>query len=302
MSVINACTITKPNFCPLCGSSWNEGCYCQNPQCGCLWAPCENHPNNPVFYQTPLETPRSGNNTPPHIIVPEQSISPRPAFLSLPRPTKLAPKPSFIPPKPQSNAPRFKVRSSRESPRLEQPKSELGTPREGIKSPRVIGKEKRRLSGGSVDLKSETSLEETDRITETKRRSSSLNSDCDVEVDEFGDMLCSRCGRPVYENGIKANQCVFHAECFTCERCGLRFNERRKPLYYHKKCICSSCYLKTCPKCDLCLKPITGAYVRTDKKKFHKECFICCNCHNEITTKYFVTNKGFTCLNCIEKK
>eukprot|EP00842_Homolaphlyctis_polyrhiza_P002212 jgi/Hompol1/2992/HPOL_006282-RA len=112
---------------------------------------------------------------------------------------------------------------------------------------------------------------------------------------------CSKCGQAIIGNtattytrdGVKY---VFHQECFLCEMCTTRIDN--KPFYLHEgRHICSECYMgKVLGRCDDCGLPfVDSTIVKAGGKQHHPGCFKCSKCTKQLTEKYIEKDGKFMC-------
>lgn len=118
----------------------------------------------------------------------------------------------------------------------------------------------------------------------------------------------------------------FHPNCFICSQCQTSIASKS---FYHQsksddrqstemKFLCENCHIKNAQECAECKNKIVSGEASTflnlslsashslsilvgfEGKQYHRSCFVCQNCHNEIGTAHFFKNKDgkYLCQNC----
>jgi hypothetical protein len=109
--------------------------------------------------------------------------------------------------------------------------------------------------------------------------------------------LCSRCGKRLAQQAIRAAGKQFHPTCFICDSCKKplekSFVPRGERLYH------PACNEKLfSPKCSHCGQSIQGAYTKDEKGRYHSECYqtlhnlVCCLCQKAIEGPYLYDGWG----------
>jgi len=103
---------------------------------------------------------------------------------------------------------------------------------------------------------------------------------------------CGTCNQAITGQTIQAKNRFYHPNCFVCGSCGNGLGSGR---FFHvkDKPTCQTCYkslfLERCAHCD---EPIQGACIDAIKKKWHVNCFICCQCLKPFGTSMFYERDG----------
>uniref|UniRef100_A0A671XSJ8 Four and a half LIM domains 2 n=1 Tax=Sparus aurata TaxID=8175 RepID=A0A671XSJ8_SPAAU len=91
----------------------------------------------------------------------------------------------------------------------------------------------------------------------------------------------------------------WHETCFTCQRCQQPIGTKSFiPKDNHNFCV--PCYEKQfAMQCVHCKKPITTGGVTYHDQPWHKDCFLCTSCKQQLTGQRFTSRDDFAyCLNC----
>uniref|UniRef100_UPI00358E5764 four and a half LIM domains protein 2-like n=1 Tax=Myxine glutinosa TaxID=7769 RepID=UPI00358E5764 len=112
---------------------------------------------------------------------------------------------------------------------------------------------------------------------------------------------CQVCSKPIPPGSqrMEYEGQVWHNECFLCQKCNRpigtqSFFPREDGNY------CNSCYeAHVAMRCAHCKKPITEAGVRYRNEPWHRECFVCQNCHKALSGEKFATQENLPyCTEC----
>ncbi|XP_041701176.2 four and a half LIM domains protein 2-like [Coregonus clupeaformis] len=91
----------------------------------------------------------------------------------------------------------------------------------------------------------------------------------------------------------------WHETCFTCQRCQHPIGTKN---FIHKdnNNYCVPCYEKQfAMQCIQCKKPITTGGVTYRDQPWHKDCFLCTGCKQQLSGQRFTSRDDFAyCLNC----
>uniref|UniRef100_A0A4W5NZ09 Four and a half LIM domains 2 n=1 Tax=Hucho hucho TaxID=62062 RepID=A0A4W5NZ09_9TELE len=91
----------------------------------------------------------------------------------------------------------------------------------------------------------------------------------------------------------------WHETCFTCQRCQQPIGTKSFiPKENHNFCV--PCYEKQfAMQCVHCKKPITTGGVTYRDQPWHKDCFLCTGCKQQLSGQRFTSRDDFAyCLNC----
>ncbi|XP_071395740.1 four and a half LIM domains protein 2-like isoform X1 [Centroberyx affinis] len=91
----------------------------------------------------------------------------------------------------------------------------------------------------------------------------------------------------------------WHENCFTCHRCQQPIGTRTFVVKETNN-YCLPCYEKQFAlQCIHCKKPITNGGVTYRDQPWHKECFVCIGCKQQLSGQRFTSRDDFAyCLNC----
>ncbi|CAF1128922.1 unnamed protein product [Rotaria sp. Silwood1] len=100
----------------------------------------------------------------------------------------------------------------------------------------------------------------------------------------------------------------YHPTCFICSQCNTSIASKS---FYHQsksddqqseaKFLCENCHIKNAQECAECKnKIVNGEAIGFEGKQYHRSCFTCQNCHNEIGTAHFFKTKDgkYICQQC----
>jgi len=105
---------------------------------------------------------------------------------------------------------------------------------------------------------------------------------------------CEKCRKDIIEKSMLIGDKTFHDDCFTCDYCSVKLNERYYQL--NDKYYCEQDKDKDIPSCSLCETLITGDYVIINDNKIHASCFVCGVCGEKIEGKFYQESGKFLCL------
>lgn len=110
--------------------------------------------------------------------------------------------------------------------------------------------------------------------------------------------VCAACKKPITGQCLTAGTDHYHPECFVCTSCkepitGPFSKADAGPIC--QKCVAAS------TKCEACGKPIEGAVMTVEGKKYHPECFKCADCKGALTSGFFKVDGKFVCSKCSKK-
>lgn len=118
---------------------------------------------------------------------------------------------------------------------------------------------------------------------------------------------CHHCKEVIKKGAyVKASGMFFHSEHFLCEVCkqppGKSYLEKEGKIY------CTKDFMDLfANKCEVCKEPLNGKYLNVRDKNYHKECFVCSECHKPFEDLNFVNalqrnwhRECFKCKTCGE--
>ncbi|XP_010084402.1 PREDICTED: zyxin [Pterocles gutturalis] len=105
--------------------------------------------------------------------------------------------------------------------------------------------------------------------------------------------LCGFCRKPLSRTqpAVKALDCLFHVECFTCFRCEKQLQGQQ---FYNvdEKPFCEDCYAGTLEKCSVCKQTITDRMLKATGNSYHPQCFTCVMCHTPLEGASFIVDQA----------
>ena len=104
---------------------------------------------------------------------------------------------------------------------------------------------------------------------------------------------CKKCKMPVEGACVNALDASWHPKCFVCTKCK---DPLKGFIAKDEKPYCKKCYEEEFSKtCDICSKPIKGAFLNALGKTFHDYCFKCCNCEKKIDGSFMKSPDDLPC-------
>ena len=129
---------------------------------------------------------------------------------------------------------------------------------------------------------------------------------------EHSELKCPVCDKNLVEGGLlvkDADLVVHHADCFTCKECGKSFDAYYWP--FQGENYCFNHYLQAASlQCAACKKQILEDAVLVHGRKFHGQCWVCCDCGEQFESSYnllegkpycsehYKKRAGVTCSEC----
>ncbi|NXC48940.1 ZYX protein, partial [Penelope pileata] len=104
--------------------------------------------------------------------------------------------------------------------------------------------------------------------------------------------LCGFCRKPLSRTqpAVRALDCLFHVECFTCFKCEKQLQGQQ---FYNvdEKPFCEDCYAGTLEKCSVCKQTITDRMLKATGNSYHPQCFTCVMCHTPLEGASFIVDQ-----------
>ncbi|NXX79984.1 ZYX protein, partial [Urocolius indicus] len=105
--------------------------------------------------------------------------------------------------------------------------------------------------------------------------------------------LCGFCRKPLSRTqpAVRALDCLFHVECFTCFKCEKQLQGQQ---FYNvdEKPFCEDCYTGTLEKCSVCKQTITDRMLKATGNSYHPQCFTCVMCHTPLEGTSFIVDQA----------
>ncbi|OPJ69294.1 zyxin isoform A [Patagioenas fasciata monilis] len=105
--------------------------------------------------------------------------------------------------------------------------------------------------------------------------------------------LCGFCRKPLSRTqpAVRALDCLFHVECFTCFKCEKQLQGQQ---FYNvdEKPFCEECYAGTLEKCSVCKQTITDRMLKATGNSYHPQCFTCVMCHTPLEGASFIVDQA----------
>ncbi|NWH96618.1 ZYX protein, partial [Tichodroma muraria] len=105
--------------------------------------------------------------------------------------------------------------------------------------------------------------------------------------------LCGFCRKPLSRTqpAVRALDCLFHVECFTCFKCEKQLQGQQ---FYNvdEKPFCEDCYASTLEKCSVCKQTITDRMLKATGNSYHPQCFTCVMCHTPLEGTSFIVDQS----------
>ncbi|XP_030309634.1 zyxin isoform X1 [Calypte anna] len=104
---------------------------------------------------------------------------------------------------------------------------------------------------------------------------------------------CGFCRKPLSRTqpAVRALDCLFHVECFTCFKCEKQLQGQQ---FYNvdEKPFCEECYAGTLEKCSICKQTITDRMLKATGNSYHPQCFTCVVCHTPLEGTSFIVDQA----------
>ncbi|NWU71970.1 ZYX protein, partial [Pterocles burchelli] len=132
-------------------------------------------------------------------------------------------------------------------------------------------------------------VEELEMLTQKLMKDMEHPSPAEAAASE----LCGFCRKPLSRTqpAVRALDCLFHVECFTCFRCEKQLQGQQ---FYNvdEKPFCEDCYAGTLEKCSVCKQTITDRMLKATGNSYHPQCFTCVMCHSPLEGASFIVDQA----------
>ncbi|XP_040452896.1 zyxin isoform X2 [Falco naumanni] len=156
-------------------------------------------------------------------------------------------------------------------------------------------KDKHRPTGSSADPPRGNScltmkeVEELEMLTQKLMKDMEHPPSAESAISE----LCGFCRKPLSRTqpAVRALDCLFHVECFTCFKCEKQLQGQQ---FYNvdEKPFCEDCYAGTLEKCSVCKQTITDRMLKATGNSYHPQCFTCVMCHTPLEGASFIVDQA----------
>uniref|UniRef100_A0A8C4U472 Zyxin n=1 Tax=Falco tinnunculus TaxID=100819 RepID=A0A8C4U472_FALTI len=195
------------------------------------------------------------------------------------------PPPSGLSSRPQP--PNFTYAQQRERPQVQEKPHPTEQP--------AATKDKHRPTGSSADPPRGNScltmkeVEELEMLTQKLMKDMEHPPSAESAISE----LCGFCRKPLSRTqpAVRALDCLFHVECFTCFKCEKQLQGQQ---FYNvdEKPFCEDCYAGTLEKCSVCKQTITDRMLKATGNSYHPQCFTCVMCHTPLEGASFIVDQA----------
>ncbi|KAM9246112.1 zyxin isoform 2-T3 [Leptosomus discolor] len=196
-----------------------------------------------------------------------------------------APSPSGPSSRPQP--PNFTYAQQRERPQVQE------KPRSTEQA--AAAKDMHRPTGSSADLPRGNSCLTMKEVEELEMLTQKLMKDMEhpPPAEAVTSELCGFCRKPLSRTqpAVRALDCLFHVECFTCFKCEKQLQGQQ---FYNvdEKPFCEDCYAGTLEKCSVCKQTITDRMLKATGNSYHPQCFTCVMCHTRLEGTSFIVDQA----------
>ncbi|XP_010018987.1 PREDICTED: zyxin [Nestor notabilis] len=264
------------------------------------WAAPQQHKEPPAPVPPPLSLPPTQPTpafTPPKLVAGSPKSGSKsgvsvPMAASNPAryPTSLqtqftAPSPSGPSSRPQP--PNFTYAQQRERPQVQEKPRPTEQP--------AAAKDTHRPAGSSADPPRGNSCLTMKEVEELEMLTQKLMKDMEhpPPVEAATSELCGFCRKPLSRTqpAVRALDCLFHVECFTCFKCEKQLQGQQ---FYNvdEKPFCEDCYAGTLEKCSVCKQTITDRMLKATGNSYHPQCFTCVMCHTPLEGAAFIVDQA----------
>nr|XP_009501937.1 PREDICTED: zyxin [Phalacrocorax carbo] len=189
-----------------------------------------------------------------------------------------APSPSGPSSRPQP--PNFTYAQQRERPQVQEkphPTEQPAAAKDTVREPR---------GNSSLTMKE---VEELEKLTQKLMK----DMECPPPAEAATSELCGFCRKPLSRTqpAVRALDCLFHVECFTCFKCEKQLQGQQ---FYNvdEKPFCEDCYAGTLEKCSVCKQTITDRMLKATGNSYHPQCFTCVMCHTALEGVSFIVDQA----------
>ncbi|XP_008939129.1 PREDICTED: zyxin [Merops nubicus] len=196
-----------------------------------------------------------------------------------------APSPSGPTSRPQ--APSFTYAQQKERPQVQEKPRPTEQP--------VAAKDTHRPTGSSADPPRGNSCLTMKEVEELEMLTQKLMKDMEhpPPAEAATSELCGFCRKPLSRTqpAVRALDCLFHVECFTCFKCEKQLQGQQ---FYNvdEKPFCEDCYAGTLEKCSVCKQTITDRMLKATGNSYHPKCFTCVVCHTPLEGASFIVDQA----------
>ncbi|XP_061221451.1 zyxin isoform X1 [Neopsephotus bourkii] len=196
-----------------------------------------------------------------------------------------APSPSGPSSRPQP--PNFTYAQQRERPQVQEKPRPTEQP--------AAAKDTHRPTGSSADPPRGNSCLTMKEVEELEMLTQKLMKDMEhpPTVEAATSELCGFCRKPLSRTqpAVRALDCLFHVECFTCFKCEKQLQGQQ---FYNvdEKPFCEDCYAGTLEKCSVCKQTITDRMLKATGNSYHPQCFTCVMCHTPLEGAAFIVDQA----------
>ncbi|KAM9020412.1 zyxin isoform 3-T3 [Ara ararauna] len=196
-----------------------------------------------------------------------------------------APSPSGPSSRPQP--PNFTYAQQRERPQVQEKPRPTEQP--------AAAKDTHRPAGSSAEPPRGNSCLTMKEVEELEMLTQKLMKDMEhpPTVEAATSELCGFCRKPLSRTqpAVRALDCLFHVECFTCFKCEKQLQGQQ---FYNvdEKPFCEDCYAGTLEKCSVCKQTITDRMLKATGNSYHPQCFTCVMCHTPLEGAAFIVDQA----------
>ncbi|KAM6291091.1 zyxin isoform 2-T2 [Porphyrio hochstetteri] len=159
----------------------------------------------------------------------------------------------------------------------------------------AIAKDMHRPTGSSADPPRGNSCLTMKEVEELEKLTQKLMKDMEhlPATEAATSELCGFCRKPLSRTqpAVRALDCLFHVECFTCFKCEKQLQGQQ---FYNvdEKPFCEDCYAGTLEKCSVCKQTITDRMLKATGNSYHPQCFTCVMCHTPLEGASFIVDQA----------